>query len=193
MLKLVGKLILKLLGFEFISKYSPMMQNSIIIEAPHTSMWDFVIGRAGLWILGIRCSFLIKKELFFFPLGLILKSLGAVPVDRGHDKKDFFNKIINRLKTDKRFSLIITPEGTRKYTKTWKKGYYNFALLSQRPIFMAWIDYDKKKCGVSSDTMLIPSGNYSQDYEKIKSFYKDIRAKHPENFNLSQEYRQDKQ
>ena len=186
-MKSFGKFILALGGFKLESSWDDRMKNAVIIEAPHTSMWDFVWGRAALWALGVRCHFLIKKELFFFPLGLLLRSLGAVPVDRGHNKKEFFNAIIHRLKTDKNFSLVLTPEGTRKLNRNWKRGFYNFALLSGRPIFLSFIDYEKKICGISKENLIIPSGDYKKDFVRIEEYYKNIRAKHPENFNLSKE------
>lgn len=187
-MKTIGRLILRLGGFRLLYDYSEEMKNAVIIEAPHTSMWDFVWGRAGLWALGIKCHFLIKKELFFFPLGLLLRSLGAVPVDRGHDGKAFFDDIIKELRTNPNFSLVLTPEGTRKKTMRWKKGYYFISQQSQRPIFLAFIDYEKKTCGMYKQNRLVPSGDYDKDFEIIKDFYKNIRAKHPENFNLSKEY-----
>lgn len=105
-MKLLGKILLKLCGFHLHKDFDVKMKNAVIIEAPHTSMWDFVIGRAGLWVLGIKCHFLIKKELFFFPLGLVLRSLGAVPVNRGKDGKGFFDDIIKELSSNKNFSLV---------------------------------------------------------------------------------------
>lgn len=187
-MKLIGTLILKIFGFRLISDFSEEMSNAVIIEAPHTSMWDFVLGRAGLWALGVRCHFFIKKELFFFPLNLILRSLGAVPVNRGYDGKSFFDNIIKELQKNQNFSLIITPEGTRKKTNNWKKGYYYIAQKSRKPIFMAWIDYEKKTCGVNKQNKIVPSGDYEKDFAIVQEFYKNIRAKHPENFNLSKEY-----
>lgn len=186
-MKLVGKIILAIGGFRLVNSWDDRMRNAVIIEAPHTSMWDFVWGRAGLWALGVKCHFLIKKELFFFPLGLLLKSLGAVPVDRGHDKKEFFDSIITRLQKDKNFSLVLTPEGTRKLNYNWKRGFYNFALLSNKPIFLSFIDYEKRVCGMCKENMLIPTGDYKKDFVQIEEFYKNVRAKHPEKFNLSKE------
>ncbi|MBP3253573.1 MAG: 1-acyl-sn-glycerol-3-phosphate acyltransferase [Bacteroidales bacterium] len=187
-MRTLGRLILKAGGFHLHSDFSEEMKNAVIIEAPHTSMWDFVWGRAGLWALGINSRFLIKKELFFFPLGAILKMLGAVPVDRGHDGRGFFTDIVRRLQTDKNFSVIITPEGTRKRTDNWKRGFYYIAQQSNRPVFMAWIDYEKKTCGVNKQDKLVPSGDFKKDFLIIENFYKNVRAKHPEKFNLSKEY-----
>lgn len=183
-MKRLGRFILKLGGFRLYNDFDVKMKNAVIIEAPHTSMWDFVIGRAGLWGLGINCHFLIKKELFFFPLGFVLRGLGAVPVNRGKDGKGFFDDIIKELKDNKNFSLVLTPEGTRKRTNNWKKGYYFIAQQSNKPIFMAWIDYKKKECGINP-TPIYPTGNYSEDFVVIEGFYRGINAKHPEGFNLT--------
>ncbi len=186
-MKLLGKIILKLGGFRLQSDFSQEMKNAVIIEAPHTSMWDFVWGRAGLWALGVKSHFLIKKEMFFFPLGGILKCLGAVPVNRGHDGKGFFDDIIHELKTNKDFSLVLTPEGTRKKTNNWKKGFYYIAQASEKPIFLAWIDYEKKTCGMDKSSKIIPTGDYAKDFKQIEEFYKTVRAKYPLQFNLSKE------
>lgn len=177
-----------MMGWTMIADVTPPMHNAVIIEAPHTSMWDFVLGRVGLWMLGIKCHFLIKKELFFFPLGFILKGLGAVPVDRGNDGKKFFDDIITRLKEDKNFSLVLTPEGTRKLAKVWKKGFYFIATEAEKPIYMAWLNYSNKTCGLHSEAV-IPSGDYKKDMAIIEDFYKDKVAKHPAQFNLSEQYR----
>ncbi len=184
-MKLIGRIILKIGGFHLQSNFSEEMKNAVIIEAPHTSMWDFILGRAGLWALGIHCHFLIKKELFFFPLGIILKALGAIPVNRGKDGKGFYDDIITELKNKKNFSLIITPEGTRKLTNNWKKGYYYIAQKADKPIFMAWIDYKYKTCGVNKESKIIPTGDYNKDFILVQNFYKNINAKYPERFNLT--------
>lgn len=189
-MKFIGRLLLRLGGWTMYADVTPQMHNAVIIEAPHTSMWDFVWGRAGLWMLGIKCHFLIKKELFFFPLGIILRGLGAVPVDRGNDGKKFFDDIIERLKNDSNFSLVLTPEGTRKLSKHWKKGYYFISSQANRPIYMAWLNYENKTCGLNS-TPIIPSGDYAKDFSIIENFYKDKVAKHPEQFNLSYLYRKE--
>lgn len=182
----LGKLILRMGGWTLYAQETPQMHNAVIIEAPHTTMSDFIIGRAGLWKLGVHCHFLIKKELFFFPLGILLRALGAVPVDRGHDGKGFFDKIIERLIEDRDFSLILTPEGTRKLNRNWKKGYYFIAMQSKKPIYMAWIDYSNKTCGVNPN-YIVPTGDYAKDFEQIENFYKTITAKYPKQFNLSKE------
>ena len=74
------KFVLKVFGWNFEGSFRPEMNRCVMIEAPHTSGWDFILGRIGIWILGINGKFLIKKEFFKFPLGYALKKLGGYPL-----------------------------------------------------------------------------------------------------------------
>lgn len=177
-------------GWKLIGEPESQMKNCVFIEAPHTSMWDFVWGRCGLWKLGVNAHFFIKKELFFFPLGPILKALGGVPVDRNKGA-GMVEQAVKHLQESDDFSIIITPEGTRKYTDRWKKGFYHIAMKAQKPIYLAWLDYEKKQGG--SGPIFYPTGNYEEDIKKIEEFYRDKVAKYPENFNLSKQYQNKKQ
>ena len=55
------------------------LKKCIIIPVPHTSWHDFYIGVLLRSVCSVNTSFLAKKELFFFPLSLILKWLNFVP------------------------------------------------------------------------------------------------------------------
>lgn len=162
------------------------MQKCIFIEAPHTSMWDFVWGCLGLWKLKVKPNFLIKKEMFVFPLGGILKALGGMPVDRGKSS-NMVEQVVEMFNQRDRFSLVITPEGTRKLTHHWKKGFYYIATKANVPIYLAYLNYNKKEGGAVK--IFYPTGNYEKDMMEIQEFYKDKIAKFPKNFNLSKENR----
>ncbi|MDR1847402.1 MAG: 1-acyl-sn-glycerol-3-phosphate acyltransferase [Bacteroidales bacterium] len=177
-----AKLLMRLYGWHFIGEPQPQMKNCVFIEAPHTSMWDFVWGRCGLWILGVNAHFFIKKELFFFPLGLLLKSLGGVPIDRRKGANSIDTAVENLL-SNKDFSVIITPEGTRKRTNKWKKGFYLIAQRANVPIYLSYLDYAQKEA--SSGELFYPTGDYEKDMAYIFSYYSDKTAKYPEHFNLS--------
>lgn len=184
-MKQIAKFIMWLGGWKLIGNLEPEMKKCVFIEAPHTSMWDFVWGRCGLWRLGIKAHFFIKKEMFFFPIGGILKAMGGIPVDRGR-KTNLVDNIVDVFNQREEFSLIITPEGTRKYTEHWKKGFYYIALNAKVPIYLAWLDYEKKEG--SAGKLFYPSGDYEKDLKIIQKFYKDKVAKHPSQFHLSKEY-----
>ena len=44
-MRLIATFILKLMGWKVEKNYSPDFDKFIIIQAPHTSNWDFVISR----------------------------------------------------------------------------------------------------------------------------------------------------
>lgn len=181
-MRTLAKLILDLMGWRVTHPMPPGINKAVIIMAPHTSNWDFVIGRLGFASQGIKAKFIIKKESFFFPLGVVLRALGAVPVDRGMSTGTV-KKITHYFTESEEFLLLITPEGTRRLVKKWKKGYYFIAQQAHVPIIMSFLDYRTKSGGLGP--VLYPSGDYEADLKIIEDFYKDKQAKHPDKFNLS--------
>lgn len=180
------RFILKVFGWEFEGGFRPEMNRSVVIEAPHTSGWDFILGRIGIWILGLNGRFLIKKEFFRFPLGYPLKKLGGLPVDRGNRNNDIVGQVAEYFSKYEQFTIVITPEGTRKYTKHWKRGFYEIAVRANVPIILSFIDYGRKRCGVMET--FYPTGDYNNDIKAIQERYKDVTARHPKQFNMSRMY-----
>ena len=151
----------------------------IICLAPHTSNWDFIIGQLYAQAEGFKINFLMKREWFFWPLGIIFKSLGGIPVWRSKHTS-MTDNLAETAKTKDSFKLCITPEGTRSPNTEWKKGFYFIALKAEIPILLYGVDYEKKKI-VCTDSFT-PSGNIDEDMPKIKSYFKDFKGKKPENF-----------
>jgi len=148
-----------------------------MVAAPHTSNWDFVYARAAFFILGIRLRFTIKKELFFFPLGALLKGLGGIAINR-QSRENMTSKMIELYHQYDELVLLITPEGTRSYAEKWKKGFYYIAQGAKVPIVFGYIDYQKKQAGIGP--IFHPSGNYEEDLKPIQDFYRKITPKYPE-------------
>ena len=55
----------------------PNYDKCVICAAPHTSNWDLFIGKLFYGAIGRKTSFMMKKEWFFFPLGLIFRAIGG--------------------------------------------------------------------------------------------------------------------
>ena len=151
----------------------------IICLAPHTSNWDFIIGQLYAQAEGFKINFLMKREWFFWPLGVIFRSLGGIPVWRSKHTS-MTDNLAETAKTKDSFKLCITPEGTRSPNTEWKKGFYFIALKAEIPILLYGVDYEKKKI-VCTDSFT-PSGNIDEDMPKIKSYFEDFKGKKPENF-----------
>jgi 1-acyl-sn-glycerol-3-phosphate acyltransferase len=150
----------------------------VMIVAPHTSNKDFLVGLAARSILKLKTKYLAKKELFRFPFGIIFRLWGGYPVDRKKHANmvDAVAKIFN---DHTRFSICITPEGTRKYVPEWKTGFYRIAEKLNIPVVMVGFDYKKKE--VSIEPPFYTSGNIEQDIELMKKHYRKITGKIPEN------------
>lgn len=151
----------------------------VVCVAPHTSNWDFILGKLFYNALGRQAGFLIKKEWFFFPFNLIFNAMGGVPVDRKH-RTSVVEQMAEQFRKREKFQLAVTPEGTRKPAREWKKGFYYIALRAKVPIMMAYFDYAKKEVGIKG--VFYPTGNDVEDIKAIRAHYKGVQGKHPENF-----------
>lgn len=94
----------------------------IICVAPHTSNWDFVIGELYYGSIGLTSNFLMKKEWFFWPLGALFRRIGGIPVERSRHTS-LTDQMAEKAIKAKRFSLAVTPEGTRSLARQWKRGF----------------------------------------------------------------------
>lgn len=76
---------------------------------------------------GFKANFLMKKEWFFWPLGVFARKIGGIPVYR--TKQTSMTKRLTEVARHRDiFHLTITPEGTRSLNSDWKKGFYYIAL-----------------------------------------------------------------
>ena len=168
------------MGFsEVVTETRP--EKYIIVMAPHTSNWDFVVGTLYARAEGFQCNFLIKKEWFFWPMGILMRKLGGIPVYR--DKKTGSTERLATLAMQSmEFHLCITPEGTRQPNREWKRGFYYIALKAQLPILLYGLDYRKKV--IECTKVIIPNGDVEGQMAEIKEYFARFTAKKPENFSI---------
>lgn len=151
----------------------------IICLAPHTSNWDFIVGQLYMRAEGMKINFLMKKEWFTWPLGILFRHIGGIPVFRSKHTS-MTDNLSQIAKERKYFKLCITPEGTRKPVTEWKKGFYYIALKANLPILLYGVDYEKKK--IVATESFVPTGNVEDDMNHIKQYFKAFKGKKPENF-----------
>ena len=159
----------------------PFPPKYIIALAPHTSNWDFILGMLYSWAQGLRCDFLMKKEWFFWPLGIVMRKLGGIPVYR-NKQRGMTDIVAEQARKMDTFHLCITPEGTRKATTEWKKGFYFIALKAELPILLYGIDYKRKL--IKCTKTFLPTGDVEKDMSEIKNYFKQFEGRHPERFRI---------
>lgn len=179
--KWFGKTMLKLFGWKIKGNFPFDIKKFVVVVAPHTSNMDFYIGHLYNFFVNMHPTVMIKKELFVFPINIILRALGGVPVDR-KSTKGYVEQIAEEFGKREQFRLVITPEGTRKKNGKWKTGFLRIAYMAKVPILLTFIDYKKKELGVLS--LYQPTYDLETDMQNIKNYYKDITAKHPEQFSI---------
>ena len=158
----------------------PRHDKCIICVAPHTSNWDFLIAKLYYWAIGRSAGFLMKKEWFVWPLGVIFRSMGGIAVDRSRhgNLTDF---LAEKASSSPVFELAITPEGTRSRCSQWKRGFYYIALKAGMPIQLYALDYAGKR--IVGHVELQPTGDADADMRRIQTYYKSFVGRHPERFS----------
>ena len=159
----------------------PIPDKCILCVAPHTSNWDFFIGKVYYTALGRTSNFLMKKEWFFWPLGPLFRRMGGIPVERSRHTS-MTDQLAQRAMESSHFSLAVTPEGTRSRNAEWKRGFYYIALKAQLPILLYGLDFGTKT--IVCKRTLVPSGDVDADMRVIADYFSHFKGKHPENFAL---------
>lgn len=157
----------------------PTPKKCIICVAPHTSNWDFLIGQLYYASIGLTSQFLMKREWFIWPLSILLRRIGGIPVERSRHTSLTDQMAANALRSE-RFSLAVTPEGTRSLVHQWKRGFYYIALKANLPILLYAIDYPSKT--ITCTYTLHPTGDVETDMRTIMHYYRQFHGKHPEKF-----------
>ena len=121
----------------------------------------------------------MKKEWFFWPLGILFRKMGGIPVYRSK-KTSMTDTLAERIKEMEHFELAVTPEGTRSKVTTWKRGFYFIALKAGIPIQLYDLDYKNKVIRCTKE--LMPTGDVDADMREIMEYYKNSNAKYPEKF-----------
>jgi 1-acyl-sn-glycerol-3-phosphate acyltransferase len=150
---------------------------TLLIGAPHTSNWDFVLMLAIAWKLGVDFRWLGKKSLFAGWRGPIMRALGGIPVDRA-DASRVVDEIVARIRAGEVFSLVVTPDGTRGGNTRWKSGFYRIARDTDMPVTLGYVDRTTMTTGLGPTLSL--SGDIPADMDRIRAFYADKAGFHPE-------------
>jgi 1-acyl-sn-glycerol-3-phosphate acyltransferase len=174
---LIKLILIKILGWKTEKKVE-IPKKCVLIVAPHTSAWDFILGYCFAIMYDIKANFLIKEEFFFFPVGYLIKAMGAIPVNRR--KNILVKQLVAEFDKRKNLNLIITIEGTRKKTKNWKKGYSLIASNAEVPIVVGRLDYGRKL--MTADYIYEHNDERIHDMKFVKSHFDDIQGKFADNF-----------
>lgn len=169
-----------IMGWKVVTDF-PEVDKSVMAFAPHTSYWDTVLGKLVLRIYGIPHRLLSKKELFHFPMNVVMRLLGGVPVGgvKGHNA---IHDAVGMLNKSDKIHLLICPEGQLAPTDRWNPGFYYMAVKTGVPIVVVFLDYGKKEAGVKG--VIYNPGSIDDVYRQLAEMYRGVTARYPDRFLL---------
>jgi len=176
------KLLLKLWGWKTINGVMPH-KKAIIIGVPHTSAWDFVVSYLYYTSVGGVVHIVIKESFFFWPLGFLLKRMGAIPIDRSKGTT-VVKQIISEMNSRNEMHLALTPEGTRERNTKWKAGFHTIAKATGATVYLGFFDFGRKEIGWVDTLELTDDAEF--DIRRMKAYYqaKGVKGKYPDQFSV---------
>ena len=149
----------------------------IVVGAPHTSNWDWVISLLLAWSQGRHPRIMVKKEFFAGPFAPIMRATGAISIDRANPVADMV-ALVALIESSEEFLLTIAAEGTRSKSEHWKSGFYRLSQQTGLPITLAFIDGPSRTVGAGPT--FFPTGDLKADMDMVRAFYADKHGLHPD-------------
>lgn len=152
-------------------------RRGLVVGAPHTSNWDLALAVLVFWAHDRRPRVLVKAEVFWWPLGPVLRSLGAIKTER-HAGGGLVAELTRAAAADDdEFVLALAPDGTRRAADHWKSGFYRLALATGLPVTLAFVDGPTRTVGTGPTLEM--TGDVGADMDRIREFLSDKRGLRP--------------
>ena len=168
----LARIMMRLAGWRIDGKL-PDIPKFVLIGAPHTSNWDFLLFLGVIFSLRANVHFMGKSELFRFPVGWFFRYCGGVSVDR-KKSTGLVDQMVKVCNDSENFILVIAPEGTRHQVAEWKRGFYHIAKNAGIPIVMAVVDGKHKT--VHLGQVFHPTEDMEADLKAIKGVFVGIKG-----------------
>jgi 1-acyl-sn-glycerol-3-phosphate acyltransferase len=180
--RLLGRFLFTLFGWKIAGEL-PNHKKMIVAVAPHTSNWDFFIAIFFVLGTGVNVSFMGKHTIFVFPVKSLLKWLGGIPINRSKSH-GMVKQMVEQFETREHLILGIAPEGTRYYTKDWKKGFLHISKAAQVPLTILTLDYPSKTLQIGPDFGI--ADDIDENLIAIKKQADRAQGKVPKNYQTRQ-------
>ena len=169
----LGRTVLRLGGWR-VTGTLPDIPRLVLIAAPHSSNWDGIWGMAAKMALGFDVRVLGKDALFWWPLSIVLRRLGVIPLDRSRPQ-GVVEQAIELIRSSPKMWFALAPEGTRKPVEKWKSGFLKIAHGAGVPVLMAYFHYPQKTIGIGP--LFHTSGDLEADMAAVRDWYRPWQGK----------------
>jgi 1-acyl-sn-glycerol-3-phosphate acyltransferase len=170
----IARVLLRLSGWRTVGS---VPRRGILVGAPHTSNWDWVLTMLLAWDSSVQIRLLVKDAFFKGPLAPVMRATGAVELDRANPGATI-RSLLADAETDDAFLLGIAAEGTRSRGEYWKSGFYRISQQTGLPITLAFLDRPSKTVGWGPT--FPTTGDIGADMDRIRAFFADKSGIKPE-------------
>lgn len=169
----VARQLMRAGGWRLIGAF-PDVPKAVLIGAPHSSNWDGIWGLAAKIAIGLDVRIVGKHQLFWWPLGPILRRIGVIEVNR-EAAHGLVGQLSQRFADEERFWLGLAPEGTRKRVERWKPGFWKIAKAAGVPVVPAYFHYPDKVIGIGEPFVL--TDDMDADIARIRAWFAPWQGK----------------
>ena len=164
-MKFLARLWCRLTGWKYVGT-APTAKKMVIIGAPHTSNWDFVLFLAVTSHFGINAKVIGKHTLVAGPFGGMMRRLGVIPIER-NSGQGLVEVMVDQFNKSEELALVIAPEGTRGSEDYWRSGFYRIATGAGVPLVIAMVDAENKTI-VLHDALTF-TGEVGADMDEVRA------------------------
>lgn len=175
--KVLARIILTVGRYRIVGS-PPTSPACVLVAAPHTSNWDFLLMLAMSWSSGLDPVWLGKKELFRWPFGVLSRAVGGIEVDRKNPGA-LVEQLATRARVGTVSAIVVPAEGTRSRGEYWKSGFRRIAIDAGIPIVLTYLDGPTRTGGFGPE--FTPSDDVVADMDIVREFYKDKHGVKPKN------------
>jgi len=176
--RLLGRLLLGLLRWKIRGEL-PGLSKVVLVVAPHTSNWDWIIGMAAALSLDLDAHWLGKHTRFEGRLRRPLLWLGGIPVNRTRPE-GVIEQVVEVCDRREKFLLGVAPEGTRRPVAHWKTGCWRVASATGMPLLPVAIDYAHREIVIYDPFRT--GTDMEADMERLSAVFAAEMAKYPDKF-----------
>jgi 1-acyl-sn-glycerol-3-phosphate acyltransferase len=175
LLKALGRFGMRVMRWDIAGEI-PDLPKFVLVVAPHTSNWDFIVALLADLAIDMDAAWMGKHTIFVGPVGRWLRGLGGIPVVR-HAAHNVVSQMADEFARRERLILAITPEGTRKRVARWKTGYWHIAHQAGVPILPVGLDFARRQVVIGQP--MPTSDSHEHDEAALKAFFRTITPRHP--------------
>ncbi len=168
LLSWIGRILYSFIGWTYDPLPDYWDKKSVVIGFPHTKNMDTFRALTYIKIAKVNARLLVKASWFFFPMSLLLKSLGGLPVKR-NKATGFVESVVDEFNNREELVVALVPEGTRKQVATIKTGFWHIAKGANVPIICWYLDNREKRTRWIGK--IYPGESLETDLLKIKEIY----------------------